>query len=143
MPAQMGTMQPLTPAFGGLNGNTPWYNIAGGMTMLVGRFFMILPMLAIAGNLAKKKYVPPSLGTFPVTTPLFSVLLTLAWETGHRLSAILELRWKDVMFDKSEHAPHGSIHWYADSPVTKKRHPHRVATYVFFATLSSPRERCR
>ena len=62
-------------AFGGLNGNTPWYNIAGGMTMLVGRFFMILPMLAIAGNLAKKKYVPPSLGTFPVTTPLFSILL--------------------------------------------------------------------
>jgi K+-transporting ATPase ATPase A chain len=62
-------------AFGGLNGNTPWYNIAGGMTMLVGRFFMILPMLAIAGNLAKKKYVPASLGTFPVTTPLFSVLL--------------------------------------------------------------------
>jgi len=62
-------------AFGGLNGNTPWYNIAGGVTMLIGRFFMILPMLAIAGNLAKKKYVPPSLGTFPVTTPLFSVLL--------------------------------------------------------------------
>jgi K+-transporting ATPase ATPase A chain len=62
-------------AFGGLSGNTPWYNIAGAMTMLIGRFFMILPMLAIAGNLAKKKYVPPSLGTFPVTTPLFSVLL--------------------------------------------------------------------
>jgi len=62
-------------AFGGLNGNTPWYHIAGAATMLIGRFFMILPMLAIAGNLAKKKYVPPSLGTFPVTTPLFSVLL--------------------------------------------------------------------
>jgi K+-transporting ATPase ATPase A chain len=62
-------------AFGGLNGNTLWYNTAGAMTMLVGRFFMIIPMLAIAGNLAKKKYVPPSLGTFPVTTPLFSVLL--------------------------------------------------------------------
>jgi K+-transporting ATPase ATPase A chain len=62
-------------AFGGLNGNTSWYNIAGAATMLIGRFFMILPMLAIAGNLAKKKYVPPSLGTFPVTTPLFSVLL--------------------------------------------------------------------
>jgi K+-transporting ATPase ATPase A chain len=62
-------------AFGGLNGNTLWYNTAGGMTMLIGRFFMIIPMLAIAGNLAKKKYVPPSLGTFPVTTPLFSVLL--------------------------------------------------------------------
>ena len=62
-------------AFGGLNGNTLWYNTSGAMTMLVGRFFMIIPMLAIAGNLAKKKYVPPSLGTFPVTTPLFSVLL--------------------------------------------------------------------
>jgi potassium-transporting ATPase potassium-binding subunit len=62
-------------AFGGLNGNTTWYNIAGGITMLIGRFFMILPMLAIAGNLARKKYVPPSLGTFPVTTPLFSILL--------------------------------------------------------------------
>jgi len=62
-------------AFGGLNGNTPWYNISGAITMLVGRFFMIIPMLAIAGNLAKKKAVPPSAGTFPVTTPLFSVLL--------------------------------------------------------------------
>jgi K+-transporting ATPase ATPase A chain len=62
-------------AFGGINGNTLWYNTAGAMTMLVGRFFMIIPMLAIAGNLAKKKYVPPTLGTFPVTTPLFTVLL--------------------------------------------------------------------
>jgi K+-transporting ATPase ATPase A chain len=62
-------------AFAGLNGNTVWYNVAGAMTMLAGRFFMIIPMLAIAGNLAKKKAVPPSAGTFPVTTPLFSVLL--------------------------------------------------------------------
>ncbi len=62
-------------AFAGLNGNTLWYNTAGAATMLIGRFCMILPMLAIAGNLAKKKYVPASLGTFPVTTPLFSVLL--------------------------------------------------------------------
>src|ERR1700719_2755288 len=62
-------------AFGGLNGNTLWYNTAGAMTMLVGRFFMIIPMLAIAGNLAKKKTVPASAGTFPVTTPLFTVLL--------------------------------------------------------------------
>jgi K+-transporting ATPase ATPase A chain len=62
-------------AFAGLTTNTPWYNTAGGITMLVGRFFMIIPMLAIAGNLAQKKYVPPSLGTFPVTTPLFTVLL--------------------------------------------------------------------
>jgi len=63
-------------AFGGINGNTLWYNTTGAVTMLVGRFLMIIPMLAIAGNLAKKKYVPPSLGTFPVTTPLFSALLT-------------------------------------------------------------------
>ncbi len=62
-------------AFAGLTTNTPWYNITGGLTMLLGRFFMIIPMLAIAGNLAQKKYVPPSLGTFPVTTPLFAVLL--------------------------------------------------------------------
>jgi K+-transporting ATPase ATPase A chain len=62
-------------AFGGLNGNTPWYNLSGALTMLIGRFLMIIPMLAIAGNLASKKYVPPSLGTFPVTTPLFTVLL--------------------------------------------------------------------
>ncbi|HKF03105.1 MAG TPA: potassium-transporting ATPase subunit KdpA [Candidatus Sulfotelmatobacter sp.] len=63
-------------AFGGLSPiNTPWYDAATGLTMLIGRFFMIIPMLAIAGNLAQKKYVPPSLGTFPVTTPLFTFLL--------------------------------------------------------------------
>ena len=62
-------------AFAGLTTNTPWYNIAGAFTMLMGRFFMKIPMLAIAGNLAQKKYVPPSLGTFPVTTPLFTMLL--------------------------------------------------------------------
>jgi K+-transporting ATPase ATPase A chain len=62
-------------AFAGLTTNTPWYNVAGALTMLIGRFLMIIPMLAIAGNLAEKKYVPPSLGTFPVTTPLFTVLL--------------------------------------------------------------------
>lgn len=62
-------------AFGGLTVNTPWYDTTLGITMLVGRFLMIIPMLAIAGNLAQKKYVPPSLGTFPVTTPLFTVLL--------------------------------------------------------------------
>jgi K+-transporting ATPase ATPase A chain len=62
-------------AFSGLNGNTLWYNTSGAMTMLVGRFFMIIPMLAIAGNLAKKKTVPATAGTFPVTTPLFTILL--------------------------------------------------------------------
>jgi potassium-transporting ATPase potassium-binding subunit len=62
-------------AFAGLTTNTLWYNTAGAITMLVGRFLMIIPALAIAGNLASKKYVPPSVGTFPVTTPLFTVLL--------------------------------------------------------------------
>jgi K+-transporting ATPase ATPase A chain len=62
-------------AFGGLTVNTPWYDVATGITTLLGRFFMIIPMLAIAGNLAQKKYVPPSVGTFPVTTPLFTLLL--------------------------------------------------------------------
>ena len=62
-------------AFAGLTTNTLWYNVTGAFTMLIGRFLMIIPMLAIAGNLAQKKYVPPSLGTFPVTTPLFTVLL--------------------------------------------------------------------
>ena len=62
-------------AFAGLTVNTPWYDTSIGFDMLIGRFFMIIPMLAIAGNLAQKKYVPPSLGTFPVTTPLFTALL--------------------------------------------------------------------
>ena len=63
-------------AFAGLNANTGWYNVTTGLTMLVGRFFMIIPMLAIAGSLAQRKRIPPSAGTFPVTTPLFAALLT-------------------------------------------------------------------
>jgi K+-transporting ATPase ATPase A chain len=62
-------------AFAGISANTFWYNTTIGITMLVGRFMMMIPMLAIAGNLARKKIVPPSLGTFPVTTPLFTTLL--------------------------------------------------------------------
>ncbi|HEX3144280.1 MAG TPA: potassium-transporting ATPase subunit KdpA [Pyrinomonadaceae bacterium] len=62
-------------AFAGISANTLWYNSSIGAAMLAGRFLMIVPMLAIAGNLARKKIVPPSLGTFPVTTPLFTVLL--------------------------------------------------------------------
>src|SRR5215471_13223337 len=62
-------------AFAGLNANTNWYNVSIAIAMLVGRFFMIVPMLAIAGNLGGKKRVPPSPGTFPVTTPLFTALL--------------------------------------------------------------------
>jgi K+-transporting ATPase ATPase A chain len=62
-------------AFGGLSANTKWYNTTIGLAMLFGRFFMIIPPLAIAGSLGRKKRIPPSLGTFPVTTPLFTALL--------------------------------------------------------------------
>jgi K+-transporting ATPase ATPase A chain len=63
-------------AFAGLNANTWWYNVMLGWTMLAGRFLMMIPVLAMAGNLASKKSVPPSPGTFPVDTALFTVLLT-------------------------------------------------------------------
>jgi K+-transporting ATPase ATPase A chain len=62
-------------AFAGLNANTWWYNVALGWDMLFGRLFMMIPVLALAGNLAQKKSVPPSPGTFPVNTALFTVLL--------------------------------------------------------------------
>ncbi|HTV08103.1 MAG TPA: potassium-transporting ATPase subunit KdpA [Candidatus Aquilonibacter sp.] len=63
-------------AFAGLNANTHWYNGSLSVAMFFGRFLMIVPMLAIAGSLARKKIVPASAGTFPVTTPLFTMLLT-------------------------------------------------------------------
>src|ERR1039458_3387294 len=63
-------------AFERLNANTNWYNITTGFNMLFGRFLVVIPILAIAGNLARKKVVPESVGTFPVTTPLFTVLLS-------------------------------------------------------------------
>ncbi len=63
-------------AFAGLNANTHWYNYSLAVAMFFGRFMMIIPMLAIAGNLAGKKIAPATAGTFPVTTPLFTVLLT-------------------------------------------------------------------
>jgi K+-transporting ATPase ATPase A chain len=62
-------------AFAGLNANTPWYNLTMGFAMLAARFLLIVPVLAIAGNLAQKKSIPPSPGTFPVTTATFSLLL--------------------------------------------------------------------
>jgi K+-transporting ATPase ATPase A chain len=58
-------------AFAGLTGNTPFYNITGGVAMFVGRFFMIVPAMAIAGSLAGKKSIPPSAGTLPTTGGLF------------------------------------------------------------------------
>jgi K+-transporting ATPase ATPase A chain len=58
-------------AFAGLSGNTPFYNLTGAVAMLVGRFWMIIPAMAIAGSLAEKKSVPASAGTFPTTGGLF------------------------------------------------------------------------
>ncbi len=62
-------------AFAGFTGNTLWYNATGGLSMLVGRYFVIAPMMAIAGSLAAKKIVPPSAGTFPTHGALFVGLL--------------------------------------------------------------------
>ena len=63
-------------AFAGLSANTWWYNVSLGWDMLCGRILMMIPVLALAGNLAMKKSIPPSPGTFPVNTSLFTVLLT-------------------------------------------------------------------
>ncbi len=62
-------------AFAGLNTNTYWYDTTLAIAMLLGRFFMMVPVLALAGNLAKKKLVPASGGSFPVSGPMFTVLL--------------------------------------------------------------------
>jgi K+-transporting ATPase ATPase A chain len=62
-------------AFGGLSGDTQWYNVTGAVAMLVGRFFLMIPVLAIAGSLGRKQRVPASAGTFPTGTPLFTALL--------------------------------------------------------------------
>ena len=62
-------------AFAGITGTTYYYNTMLGLNTLIGRFAMIVPMMALAGFLAEKKVVPESVGTFPVTTPLFVVLL--------------------------------------------------------------------
>jgi K+-transporting ATPase ATPase A chain len=62
-------------AFGGFNGNTPFNNTALGLAMLAARYWLMIPVLAIAGSLARKKYTPPGAGTLPTHTPLFVVLL--------------------------------------------------------------------
>jgi K+-transporting ATPase ATPase A chain len=62
-------------AFAGLTGNTPFYNVTGGIAMLIGRYGMIIPVLALAGSMAAKRRVAPTLGTFPTTGPMFTVLL--------------------------------------------------------------------
>jgi K+-transporting ATPase ATPase A chain len=62
-------------AFGGITGNTLWYNTTGGLAMLIGRYFVIVPMMAVAGSLVAKKIVPASVGTFPTHGGLFVGLL--------------------------------------------------------------------
>jgi K+-transporting ATPase ATPase A chain len=62
-------------AFAGLSANTDWYNVTTGIAMLMGRFLLIVPALAVAGSLARKQPSPPSSGTFPTGTPLFTGLL--------------------------------------------------------------------
>jgi K+-transporting ATPase ATPase A chain len=62
-------------AFAGLTGNTAFYNVAGGVAMLLGRFAIMIPCLALAGVLAAKQVVPASVGTFKTDTPMFTGLL--------------------------------------------------------------------
>jgi potassium-transporting ATPase potassium-binding subunit len=62
-------------AFGGLTGNTNWFNTTGALCMLVGRFMLMIPVLAIAGSVGRKQKVPVSAGTFPTNTGLFTALL--------------------------------------------------------------------
>jgi K+-transporting ATPase ATPase A chain len=62
-------------AFAGITANTPWYNLTIGLAMLIGRFLMIIPLMAMAGALARKTQVPASLGTFPTDTGTFAALL--------------------------------------------------------------------
>jgi K+-transporting ATPase ATPase A chain len=62
-------------AFAGITGNTPYYNATGGVAMLIGRFIMIIPLLAMAGSLARKRTVPVTAGTLATTTPTFVIML--------------------------------------------------------------------
>ena len=64
-------------AFAGITANTAWMNTTLGITILVGRFFVIIPVMAIAGSLVRKRPSPPTAGTFPTHTPMF-VLLAVA-----------------------------------------------------------------
>ena len=80
-------------AFGGLTGNTPWYNITLGISLLMGRFLVIIPALAIAGSLVTKKRVPSSAGTFPTDGPLFvglliGTILVVGGHVPHRWTAV-------------------------------------------------------
>jgi K+-transporting ATPase ATPase A chain len=85
-------------AFGGLSSNTNWYNVSGGIVMLIGRFLFLTPLLAIAGSMARKKTVPASLGTFPTNGPTFTVLIVaiiiivaaLTYFPAYSLAPILE-----------------------------------------------------
>jgi potassium-transporting ATPase potassium-binding subunit len=63
--------------FGGLNVNTPFYNLTGGLAMLIGRFWLVIPTLALAGSLARKRNVYVSEGVLPTHTPLFAIWLIL------------------------------------------------------------------
>jgi len=64
-------------AFAGIGGNTPFYNLTGGIAMMIGRFFLAIPTLALAGSLVQKKKTPESAGTLPTHTPLFVVWLII------------------------------------------------------------------
>ena len=87
-------------AFAGLNANTPFYNTMLGIVMFFARYWIIIPVLAIAGSLARKKVVPPSPGTLPTDTPLFVFFL---------VSVVIIVGRSDVLFRRLRSGPSSNI----------------------------------
>jgi potassium-transporting ATPase potassium-binding subunit len=96
-------------AFGGLSANTPFYNTALGLCMLFGRFWVAVPVLALAGSLAKKKFVPPSAGTLPTHTPLFVSLVVGTVVLVGALTFLPALALGPVVEHLQLHAAGGSL----------------------------------
>jgi K+-transporting ATPase ATPase A chain len=75
-------------AFAGLSANEPFYNIALGLAMFIARYWLMIPVLAIAGSLAQKKYTPPGVGTLPTHRPLFVIMLVSTILLGGALTFV-------------------------------------------------------
>jgi potassium-transporting ATPase potassium-binding subunit len=94
-------------AFAGINANTPYFNVTIGFAMLIGRFLMMIPLLAAAGSLAQKKQVPVSAGTFPTHGPLSSACWWGRVIVG-ALTSSRPCRW-DPSWSTDDHERHGRL----------------------------------
>ncbi len=126
-------------AFAGLSANTPFYNTALGIVMWVSRYWLIVPVLAIAGSLAAKKAVPASAGTLPTHTPLFVVLLA---GDGDRSSAHWHFsrRWRSARSSKNCSSL-GCIERHRHSALIRDRHDNRRPSPVRCSTRHWSRRR--